>query len=85
MLSVVSIHMLLSNVSADHGVVHALGEDDGYVLTFVHDEIKGQSELVCYNAKTFSSKPVARVKLPQRVPYGFHSNFMDEWQFRSQL
>lgn len=61
------------------------GEDDGYLLTYVHDESTGISELVCYDAKTMNSKPVARVKLPQRVPYGFHSNFMNEQQFRNQL
>ena len=61
------------------------GEDDGYLLTYVHDERTGVSELVCYDAKTMSPKPLARVKLPQRVPYGFHSNFMNEQQFRNQL
>jgi hypothetical protein len=33
----------------------------------------GSSELVIYNAK--SMKPCARLKLPQRVPYGIHSLF----------
>ena len=61
------------------------GEDDGYLLTYVHDESTGVSELVCYDAKTMNPKPIARVKLPQRVPYGFHSNFMNEQQFRNQL
>jgi hypothetical protein len=36
------------------------------------------SEVHVYNAKTMSSEPVAVVKLPARVPYGFHALFVNE-------
>jgi carotenoid cleavage dioxygenase-like enzyme len=50
----------------------ATAEDDGWLLTFVHDEGAGTSELVVINAQDVTSAPVARVLIPQRVPYGFH-------------
>ncbi|KAK9807926.1 hypothetical protein WJX73_003043 [Symbiochloris irregularis] len=63
------------------------GEDDGFLVTFVHDEsaTEGGSAMVVYDAKTMSSTPVARVPLPHRVPYGFHCLHLDEEQFQSQL
>ncbi|KAG6383780.1 hypothetical protein SASPL_156452 [Salvia splendens] len=45
-------------------------EDDGYILTYVHDEKAGKSELLIVNAATMEME--ASVKLPSRVPYGFH-------------
>ena len=38
-----------------------------------------------YDAKTLSPTPVARVRLPQRVPAGFHGTFLNEQQLMSQL
>ncbi|KAK9816287.1 hypothetical protein WJX74_006374 [Apatococcus lobatus] len=60
------------------------GEDDGYLMTFVYDEPKQMSFFVVYDAHTFSSKPVARVPMPQRVPFGFHGMFLSEQQLQSQ-
>ncbi|MBD2515636.1 carotenoid oxygenase family protein [Nostoc sp. FACHB-973] len=47
-------------------------EDDGWLMTFVHDEGSDTSELVVVNAQDITAEPVARVIIPQRVPYGFH-------------
>ncbi|MEE2691651.1 MAG: carotenoid oxygenase family protein [Pseudomonadota bacterium] len=50
----------------------AKAEDDGYVVTFVTDAAANQSEAHVIDARNFSAPPLARVKLPQRVPAGFH-------------
>jgi carotenoid cleavage dioxygenase len=50
----------------------ATGEDDGWLVTYVHDEATGISEMVVVETRDFAAPPVARVLLPVRVPYGFH-------------
>jgi carotenoid cleavage dioxygenase-like enzyme len=47
-------------------------EDDGWLITFVHDEIQNTSELVIINTQAMSDEAIARIQMPQRVPYGFH-------------
>jgi len=56
-------------------------EDDGYVVSFVHDENTGRSEVVILDAQDFTAPPIGRVILPQRVPLGFHGT----WARRDQL
>ena len=51
--------------------VGATEEDDGYLVTITADA-NGQSEAHIIDARNFSAPPLARVKLPQRVPIGFH-------------
>ena len=45
-------------------------EDDGWLLVYVHDNTHNRSSLNIYDAFTMSPHPLARVLLPQRVPYG---------------
>jgi carotenoid cleavage dioxygenase len=47
-------------------------EDDGWVMTSVYDAGEDTSELVVLEAQDFRAPPVARVRLPMRVPYGLH-------------
>lgn len=58
----------------------ATAEDDGWLMTFVHDEGSNTSELVVVNAQQMTAEPVARVLIPQRVPYGFHGTWVSEEQ-----
>jgi carotenoid cleavage dioxygenase-like enzyme len=51
----------------------ATDEDDGYLVTFVTDSASSASEIQVFDARGIADGPVARVKLPQRVPAGFHS------------
>ncbi|CAM6085521.1 unnamed protein product [Calypogeia fissa] len=59
-------------------------EDDVYLLSFVHDENTGKSEVVVIDGRTMSSNPVAVIEIPSRVLYGFHSLFMTEEQLQLQ-
>ncbi len=56
----------------------AAGEDEGYVLAYVYDASREGSDLVVLDATRFSSPPVATVPLPQRVPAGFHGNWVPD-------
>lgn len=68
-------------------------EDDGYLLFYVFDESQldqeGEcppdcvSELWILDAKTMDDV-VARIFLPQRVPYGLHGNWFSKEQLQSQ-
>jgi carotenoid cleavage dioxygenase len=52
--------------------------DAGWVLSFVYDESHDASELAIVDASEFTKGPVARIKLPRRVPYGFHGSWVPE-------
>jgi len=53
-------------------------EDEGWVISFVYDEDRGGSALVILDASRFDGPPVATVALPQRVPFGFHGNWIPD-------
>ncbi|KAL5763634.1 hypothetical protein ACOSQ2_016228 [Xanthoceras sorbifolium] len=53
-------------------------EDDGFVLSYIHDEYSGESKFIVMDAKSPCLDIVAAVKMPKRVPYGFHGLFVHE-------
>lgn len=55
----------------------AKSEDDGWLLSHVHDNAEQRSEVLIVDAQEFDQPPVARVVMPQRVPYGFHALWVD--------
>ena len=57
---------------------NAQSEDDGYLLTFIYDERDDVSELQIIDARDITAEPVARVRIPQRVPIGFHACWVPE-------
>ena len=54
------------------------GEDDGYVMAFVHNPDRGAADLVILAAQDFTAEPVARVHLPARIPLGFHGSWLPD-------
>jgi len=51
-------------------------ESSGWYLGYVYDPARDGSDLVIIDASDFTAPPVARIKLPHRVPYGFHGNWI---------
>ena len=51
-------------------------EGNGWYLGYVYDPARDGSDLVIIDASDFAGSPVARIKLPHRVPYGFHGNWI---------
>ncbi len=51
-------------------------DEEGFLLLYVYDEADDASDFVILDASALAAKPVATVRLPQRVPYGFHGNWI---------
>lgn len=56
----------------------AADESSGWYLAYVYDPARDGSDLVIIDAADFAGPPVARIQLPQRVPYGFHGNWIPD-------
>lgn len=52
-------------------------DGEGWLLAFGYDATDGHSDLFVLDATDCAAGPVARVRLPQRVPYGFHGCWVD--------
>ncbi|MGH7932626.1 MAG: carotenoid oxygenase family protein [Candidatus Binataceae bacterium] len=64
--------------------VGAVDEDDGYVVTFVADaSLSDAGEVIILDAKNIGAGPLARVRIPQRVPVGFHTTWIPGAQLRT--
>jgi carotenoid cleavage dioxygenase len=53
-------------------------EDDGWVMSYVYDATTDTSDVVILDARDFAGEPVAVISLPQRVPFGFHGNWVPD-------
>lgn len=51
-------------------------EAEGYVLTLVYRSDENRSDLVVLDAQDIARGPIATAKLPVRVPFGFHGNWL---------
>lgn len=51
-------------------------EDEGWLLVLSHDDPSGVTSLNILDAHEFDAPTVARIDLPQRVPFGAHGNWM---------
>ncbi|HEX5644173.1 MAG TPA: carotenoid oxygenase family protein [Erythrobacter sp.] len=55
--------------------VGSTDEADGYAMSLVHRANSPTSELAIFAAKDIAKGPVATVRIPFRVPSGFHCNY----------
>ncbi|WP_444928434.1 carotenoid oxygenase family protein [Microbulbifer sp. SSSA002] len=51
-------------------------EDDGYLTTFVTDTNDWSSYCLIFDARDITPGPVCKIKMPHRMPYGFHANWV---------
>ena len=51
-------------------------EDGGWMMGMVTNEAESRTDVVILDAQDFSGEPLATVKIPRRVPYGFHGNWV---------
>ena len=56
--------------------INSTSEDEGYLMSFVYDKSTNGSSVQILNAQQISKGPIAKVILPQRVPYGFHGSWV---------
>lgn len=56
-------------------------EGDGYVIALVFRAESDTSELLILNAQDIAGEPATVLKLPRRVPPGFHGNFVPAQAF----
>jgi carotenoid cleavage dioxygenase-like enzyme len=50
----------------------------GWYLTYVYDPATDSSDLIIIDASDFEGEPVARIRMPRRVPHGFHGNWIPD-------
>jgi carotenoid cleavage dioxygenase len=50
-------------------------EDDGWVLCLAYDGERNASDFYVLDAANIAGEPAAVVRIPHRIPYGFHGNW----------
>ncbi|MFB0976619.1 MAG: carotenoid oxygenase family protein [Myxococcota bacterium] len=51
-------------------------EDDGFILNLVHDTNTDETAIDVLDARAIDSAPLARLWLEERIPLGFHGNWL---------
>ncbi len=51
-------------------------EGDGYLLVVVYRVAEDRSDVVILDAQHTDEAPLAVIKIPHRIPFGFHGNFV---------
>lgn len=51
-------------------------EDEGWLVGLVIDAVAETTDLAIIDARRFDAPPIARIRLPHRVPPGFHGNWL---------
>ena len=54
---------------------HGTAENDGWLMCTVHDRATGATDLAIIDATEVAKGPIARVHMPQRLPFGFHAQW----------
>ncbi len=52
-------------------------EGEGYLLTVVYRDKQDRSDVVILDAQHVRDEPLAVIKIPHRIPFGFHGNFIE--------
>ncbi len=51
-------------------------EDDGFVLNLLHDAVRDETAIEIHDARNLAGTPLARGWLEERIPLGFHGNWL---------
>ena len=51
----------------------AVDEDDGYLVSFITDEVQGTSECILLDARDLAKGPICRIALPHKLCSGTHA------------
>jgi carotenoid cleavage dioxygenase len=54
----------------------SIEEDDGYLLSYVYDERENRSDVEVLDARDVTAGPLCTIRLPVRVPLGFHATWV---------
>jgi len=50
-------------------------EDEAWIMSYVYDPARDLSDVVILDARDFGGEPIATIRLPVRVPFGFHGGW----------
>lgn len=63
-------------VPRDRSTVPTEDTADGWLVGYTHDHAAGSAELVVLAADDIAAGPVGTVRIPARIPIGFHGNWL---------